>query len=96
MKWYITVAAVREWQVIAGYPREDEGPGFDDAAMSLDALSHEAELKKDEGHRQLWMARTKLPMSDKPDRNRRIELYVSTEKRPEGPLPQLVRVRLKD
>jgi hypothetical protein len=90
MRWYISVVAVLEWQRIAGYPAASDGPRFDDAAKELERLCEFAELKKDEGHRQIWQASVTLR-----GKASRIELTVATGPRPEGPLPQLVRVRHK-
>lgn len=86
MKWYITVAAVLEYQAICGRPERRDGPEFDRAAKELEQLCESAERKKTG----LWQAKTKLG-----GRTERIELHVSTRKRPEGDLPQLVRVRLR-
>jgi hypothetical protein len=90
MKWYITVAAVREFQQIARYRPDTDGPEFDKAAKCLERIAETAKLTKDEGHRQIWMAKTLLD-----GRIARLELYVATGNRPEGNLPQLVRVRYK-
>lgn len=90
MQWYITVAVVREFLGICGLDRNDDGAVFDRAAKALQEACRDATLKKDEGHRQIWL--TKIEISGK---MHRLELTVSTADRPEGEAPQLVRVRDK-
>lgn len=92
MRWYISAAAVRDYLRICGIP--DTRYRFDLAAEQLDRLCEVAqfvdELRPSPG-RLIYRVRTEilgLPT--------RLELTVSTTPRPEGPLPQLVRVRDKD
>lgn len=90
MRWYITVAAVHDFQRILGLAEEPEGPLFDRVAKQLDRITDDARLAKDEGHRQLWLVKATLR-----GKRERLELTVVPGPRAEGPLPQLVRVRLK-
>lgn len=94
MRWYITVEAVRQYMRIQGYVGSTDGPIFDRAAIELEDLCDQAELKKEWAHdgkpRQLWQVRAMVG-----DYRTRLELTVAMEPRPEGPLPQLVRVRDK-
>lgn len=93
MRWYITVAAVRDYMRIQGYAGSTDGPVFDRAAIELEDLCEQAKLAKDVGpdqQSQLW--RVKATVRDK---RTRLELVVSTEPRPEGPLPQLIAIRNK-
>lgn len=90
MQWYISVAAVHEYQRIAGYPEDADGPAFDRAAKELDEICQSARMSKDEGHRQIWIAKASIH-----GKMERLELYVSLQQRKEGPLNQLVRVRSK-
>ena len=91
MRWYITVAAVHDYQRIRGLPPDDDGPGFDEPAKELSALAEQAKLVKDEGHRAIYRLRTPIN-----GRMTRLEFTVSLTLRAEGDLPQLVRVRDKD
>lgn len=89
--WYITVAATREWLYICGMSPLAKGETFDRAAKELDLICREsARLKKDEGHRQIYEAKTVIG-----GKIARLEIYVSLAKRPEGDAPQVVRVRRK-
>lgn len=90
MRWYITVAAVTEYQRIAGLPVTREGDEFGAARMALSALCEQARLVRDEGHRAIYRL-----TADVGGRRRRLELTVSLAFRDEGDLPQLVRVRDK-
>jgi hypothetical protein len=95
MRWYISVACVKEFQAIAGYPIQSDGPSFDRAEKELAALCDGAELKKAMGegsdNAAIYQAKTEIR-----GRSHRIEMYVAETPRPEGPLAQLVRVRDKD
>ncbi|MGV3605221.1 MAG: hypothetical protein ACO1RA_02355 [Planctomycetaceae bacterium] len=84
MRWYLSAAATREWQRITGLP------SFEHAEANLADFVETARLKKEEGTMQQWVAKWK-PSPD--EATRKIEMRVSTAKRPEGPLPQLVSVR---
>lgn len=48
MRWYITVAAVHEFQRLAGLPIVDSGLGFDAPAKALSAICEDARLAKSE------------------------------------------------
>lgn len=93
-KWYITVAAAKQWMAIQGYPAEDDGDWWDTAEKELFAMQHDPSLVHKKtlpgGRIQEWHVYA-------PVRGHRakIELTVSTDDRPEGHLPQLVRVRIK-
>lgn len=94
MRWYLTVAAVCEYQRIAGYPVERDGQWFDRAEQELAAIAEQARLVEDADMspgRELYRVRAVIRGI-----RRRLELTVSIDPRPEGPLPQLVRVRDKD
>jgi len=82
-RWYISAAALREYAQAAGHPLDDGGPQWAAAERALAALCAQARLISEEGTRQLW----RVPGGD------RWELSISTAPRPEGPLPQLLRVR---
>lgn len=93
MRWYLTVAAVLEYQTIAGYPRQRDGEWFDRAERELAELADKAELKKaawEAGEAAIYQVKAEVR-----GKLSRIELYVAESPRPEGPLSQLVRVRLK-
>lgn len=94
-KWYLSIAAVRQYMEIAGLsgPLEDDNPGFLLAQEVLGELSLTAKLVD-----------TKEPRSggsyyrgkiDLHGRRRRVEMVVMPPIRSEGPLPQLVRITLK-
>jgi hypothetical protein len=71
----------------------DDGPVFDRAAIELEDLCEQAKLARDVGpgqQSQLWRVKTTVHC-----RRTRLELIVSLEQRPEGPLPQLIAVRNK-
>lgn len=92
--WYITVAAVKQWQQICGIPQADDGPLFDRAAKELDAVCQEARLVRAAGESSRDAA---LYRATAVIRGRRylLDLYVAEGPRPEGDAPQLVRVRVK-
>lgn len=93
MRWYISAAAVRQYQQIAGYAVESDGPSFDRAERELADLADQARLAKDIGpgqRSQQWRVKATIR-----GRRTRLELVVSTEARPEGDLPQLIAVRNK-
>lgn len=93
MRWYISAAAVKQYMAIQGYEGSPDGPVFDRAAIELEHLCDEARLAKDAGEHspnQQW--RVKATVRGK---RTRLELIVSLEQRPEGPLPQLIAVRNK-
>jgi len=82
-RWYLSAAALRDYAHAAGLPLDDGGPLWAAAERALGALCAQARLISEEGTRQLW----RVPGGD------RWELSISTAPRPEGPLPQLLRVR---
>lgn len=90
MQWYISVSAVKDFQRIVGLPQESDGPLFDRAAVELEEVAATAKLKSERGQWQTWQAKMTIR-----GKVARIELIVSTQKRDEGPLPQLVEVRYK-
>lgn len=94
MRWYLTVASVLEYQRIAGYPEDRDGPGFDRAERELAQICDAATLKKaaGEANREAAIYQAKATVRG---RRARLELYVTEAPRPEGDLPQLVRVRYK-
>lgn len=91
MRWYITVAAVHDWQRICRLPVVADGPGFDRPAKELDALCEQATITRDEGRRAIYRVTTQIA-----GRTTRLEFTVSLAMRRKGDLPQLVRVRDKD
>lgn len=93
MRWYISATAVKQWQAIAGYPAESDGPSFDRAERELATLADESRLAVDVGpgqQSQLW--RVKATVRGK---RTRLEFAVSLQRRQEGDLPQLINVRNK-
>lgn len=80
MRWYISAAAVRQYMALCGYPADDDGPGFDAAALELESLCEQAKLARDVGpgqQSQLW--RVKATVRGK---RTRLELVVSLTERP--------------
>lgn len=92
MKWYIRIAAVRQYQQLMGYPIESDGPSFDRAERELADLADQARLAKDIGRGQHSQWRVKSTVRG---RRTRLELVASIEPRPEGPFSQLIAVRNK-
>lgn len=90
--WYITVAAVHDFQRVCGLPIADDGELFDGPAKRLDMLCREGAKYKSTTRdgTEIWQAKT--PISGK---MWRLELYVRRQERAEGHAPQLVRVRSK-
>lgn len=96
-KWYITIAAVREWMTLTGRHGDLEGdnPDFVAAQNELGDLSLTARLAVDASERQrngATIYRGKVTVKGK---RLRAECTVMPPLRSEGPLPQLVRVTLK-
>jgi hypothetical protein len=96
-KWYITIAAVREWMTLTGRDGEleDDNPGFIAAQNELGELSLTARLAEAASERERSGAsiyRGRVMVCGK---SRRAECTVMPPLRKEGPLPQLVRVTLK-
>jgi hypothetical protein len=84
-RWYLSAAAVREYAAAARLPIDDGGPRWLAAEQAVAAICDRARLAVEEPHRQFYGT----------GRPERWELTVSTTPRPEGNLPQLVRVRMK-
>lgn len=96
-RWYITIAAVRQYMTLAGLSGdlEDSNPDFLLAQSTLGDLSMTATLAVDASERTKSGAsiyRGKVTLHGK---RRRVECTVMPPIRSEGPLPQLVRVTLK-
>jgi hypothetical protein len=96
-RWYITIAAVREWMTLTGRrgEMETDNPDFVAAQNELGDLSLTARLAVDASEKQRNGAsiyRGKVTVNGK---RRRAECTVMPPLRSEGPLPQLVRVTLK-
>ena len=96
-KWYITIAAVRQWMTLTGRggELEDDNPDFIAAQNELGDLSLVATLALDATDKQRNGAsiyRGKVTVKGK---RLRAECTVMPPLRSEGPLPQLVRVTLK-
>jgi hypothetical protein len=94
-KWYITIAAVRQYMAIAGLSGdlEDSNPNFLRAQEELGDLSLTAKpvIGKDTDSGAV-IYRGKVTINGK---RRRIECTVMPIPRTEGKLPQLLRVTLK-
>lgn len=94
-RWYITIAAVRQYMTLAGLSGEleDDNPDFLTAQNALGGLSLAAKLvegKNTESGAVIY--RGKVTIGGK---RRRIEYTVMPMPRTEGDLPQLLRVTLK-
>jgi hypothetical protein len=88
-RWYLTGTAIDEYRALMrcgtrADAREELGVVCDGAR-----LVHAAGEKNDTAA--IYVSSIRIA-----GRTRRFELYVTEYPRPEGPLPQLVRVRLKD
>ena len=80
--WYLSARAVREYGRLARLDTSTDD-GFDRAAMSLQEYVAQAHHVRDQDNGlQLWRGPRPL----------RLRLLVSTARRREGPLPQLVTV----
>jgi hypothetical protein len=96
-KWYITIAAVREWMTLTGRrgELEEDNPDFIAAQNELGDLSLTARLAVDASERQhngASIYRGKVTVKGK---RVRAECTVMPPLRSEWPLPQLVRVTIK-
>lgn len=91
-RWYLSAAAVRQWLAITGQPDDDGGPIWGAAEQSLADLCDQA---RDTGRTTESGASIYRVAARIRGRKTRLELTVQTTQRPEGPLPQLVRVRDK-
>ena len=92
-RWYITAAAVRQYMVIQGRHGDGDSPAFFRAERDLAQSAEQARLARDVDGRtrtQLW--RVSWPVRGQ---TVRLELVVSIDSRPEGPLPALIAVRAK-
>lgn len=90
---YITVAAVADYQRIMGRPVIRDGEPFEQATRELVDLLAGARLRNHAdgpGRADQHQAYVTTPAG-----RRRVELYVRSEPRPEGPLPQLVKVKIR-
>ena len=94
-KWYLTIAAVRQYMALAGLrgELEDDNPDFLQAQNELGELSLTAKpvIGKDTASGAA-LYRGKVTIHGK---RRRIECTVMPVPRVEGSLPQLLRVTLK-
>ncbi len=88
--WYISAAAVRQFQQILGVPQDSDGHFFDGVAAQLDRICQGARFWKPIGRYEKWAAKCVIR-----GKTQRLELNVSREKRPEGDAPQLVGVKLR-
>ena len=88
--WYVSAAAVKQFMAICGLPAQEEGRVFDRAARQLERACESARKTSERGPWQTWIAKATIR-----GRVERLELIVSTARRPEGPEPQLVEVRHK-
>ena len=94
-RWYITVAAVKQYMDLAGLsgPLETANPDFTLAQEALGQMSLTANLARTPAARSGALTyRGKVTLAGK---RRRVELTVAPAGREEGALPQLVRVVLK-
>lgn len=96
-KWYLTIAAVRQWMALTGRKGEleEDNPDFLAAQSELGELSLTAKLAIDASERERngsLIYRGKVTVRGK---RWRVECTVMPPLRAEGPLPQLVRVTKK-
>jgi len=94
-RWYLTIAAVRQYMVLAGLSGEleDDNPDFLAAQNALGELSLTAKpARTAETESGAVIYRGKVTIAGK---RRRIECTVMPIPRTEGKLPQLLRVTLK-
>jgi hypothetical protein len=91
--WYISAAATREYLAIANLKDDDGGPNWDRATREL--AEHAAvarEVSRDRDRAEYRTGRVKIGIRTKAER---LEFTILLTPRPEGPMPQLVRVRIK-
>lgn len=94
-RWYITIAAVRQWMDLTGRrgDLDDGNPDFVAAEEELRQLCEDAKQASTPPSQSGSLTfRTKTTLRG---RRRRVEMDVMPFARTEGSLPQLVRVRLK-
>lgn len=90
---YIPAAIMREYLAIMGRRDDDGGPMWAEAQQDIIALLAEARRVGEPSKSGAVTFRTGRIQTARG--SRRLELSVSYQQRPEGPLPQLVRVRAK-
>ena len=95
--WYLTIAAVGQWMNMTGRrgELEDDNPDFVAAQNELGELSQTAKLAVAATEKQRSGAEIYRGKVTVGGRRLRVECTVMPPVRSEGPLPQLVRVRLK-
>lgn len=91
MRWYISVAAAREYARIAALPC-DTDDDLHRATVRLAAVCERAHWVRDVPEYRHTLYRASAPIACGTGQ---VDLYVSTTPRPEGDLLPLVRVRLK-
>jgi len=94
-KWYVTIAAVRQWMELTGGSGalEDTNPDFVRAQSELGDFSQMAKLAPTARRRSgASIYRARITLAGK---RYRVDLTVATAARAEGELPHLVGVRLK-
>lgn len=93
-RWYLSAAAVRQYMTLVQYPSEDDGPNWDRARAELGRACSYAKIESShpETGIEMWTSGPLLlgPKAKPFD----LQLFVSSESRPEGPLPQLVAVKV--
>lgn len=96
-RWYITIAAVRQWMNIAGLSGEleDTNPQFLAAQERLRQLSLEARAVGKTLHTGAEVYRSAGQVETRPGWKVRLQYLVMPAPRAEGALPQLVSVRTK-
>jgi len=104
-KWYLTIAAVRQYMELAGLrgELEDDNPDYRAAMDDLGELSLTAqrvEGKETRSGGEVWRGRITLYRRRHgkivlPGKKHRVECVVMPPIRSEGDLPQLVRITLK-
>jgi hypothetical protein len=91
--WYLSAAAMREYLAIGQLRDDDGGPNWVRAERELKAHALAAREVSREGDRAIFRT-GRVRIGDRA-KAERLEFRVSFSHRPEGPLPQLVSVRLK-
>lgn len=94
-RWYISAAAVRQWLAICRVTAGDDSPEWFAAERELGALSLRARLSEPASRRERGASLIYRGYSLVRDEVARVECTVVVTPRPEGKLPQLVRVRRK-
>lgn len=96
--WYVSAAAVHQYSSLFGFdPERDDEADFIDCENELVSIARVARFRKiSEGG--LLEYQGTVPVASRlmlPHREHRLVLLVSVEPRPEGKLPQLVKVKLR-